>query len=93
MDGGQAGYSPNSQKKAMIGYYLGNLGEMQISTNPGFRLVDATITMVIIVFPFGSSTLQASTLAVSNLNDCGPGELLITNDLTIAGPGANRLCR
>jgi hypothetical protein len=37
----QAGYSPNTQKKAMIGYYLGSLGEMQIATNLGFKLVDA----------------------------------------------------
>src|SRR5205814_484107 len=37
----QAGYSPTSQKKAMIRYYLGSLGEMQISTNFGFKLVKA----------------------------------------------------
>jgi hypothetical protein len=37
----QAGYSPGYSKKAMVGYYLGSLGEMQISNNLGFKLVDA----------------------------------------------------
>ncbi len=37
----QQGYSPTYQKKAMIGYSLGSLGEMQISTNLGFSIVDA----------------------------------------------------
>src|SRR5882724_2747181 len=37
----QVGYSPTSQKKAMLGYYLGNLGEMQIPANLGFKLVNA----------------------------------------------------
>jgi hypothetical protein len=53
----QAGYSPNYQKKAMIGYYLGNLGEMQISTNLGFRLVDTSGNQI---YPsFGLAPLAA----------------------------------
>ena len=50
----QAGYSPTFQKKAMIGYYLGSLGEMQISTNLGFMLVNASS---------GSQVYPASGLA------------------------------
>jgi hypothetical protein len=38
----QEGYVPNFPKKAMIGHYLGNLGEMTIPTTGGFRIVDAT---------------------------------------------------
>jgi hypothetical protein len=35
------GYMPNYVKKAMVGYYLGNLGEMSIPTGSGFKIVDA----------------------------------------------------
>jgi hypothetical protein len=38
----QEGYMPNFTKKAMVGYYLGNLGEMTIPSSGGFKLVDAT---------------------------------------------------
>ncbi len=38
----QEGYVPSFPKKAMVGYYLGNLGEMDISASLGFKLVDAT---------------------------------------------------
>jgi len=38
----QEGYLPNYSKQAMIGYYAGSLGELPISTNAGFQLVDAT---------------------------------------------------
>ena len=37
----QEGYLPNYPKKAMVGYYLGNLGEMTIPTASGFKIVDA----------------------------------------------------
>jgi hypothetical protein len=37
----QEGYVPSLPKKAMIGYYLGDMGEMEISAAPGFTLVDA----------------------------------------------------
>jgi len=37
----QVGYMPTLSKKAMIGYYLGSLGEMSISTAGGFQIVDA----------------------------------------------------
>jgi hypothetical protein len=37
----QEGYLPTYSKQAMIGYYLGSLGEMPIPTNAGFGLVDA----------------------------------------------------
>ncbi|HXT13693.1 MAG TPA: glycoside hydrolase family 9 protein [Candidatus Angelobacter sp.] len=36
----QEGYLPNYPKKAMVGYYLGNLGELPVLTNT-FLLVDA----------------------------------------------------
>src|SRR5207302_10024996 len=50
----QEGYLPTYQKKAMVGYYLGSLSEMQISTNLGFKLVDAAS---------GSQVYPASGLA------------------------------
>ena len=37
----QEGYLPNYAKQAMIGYYAGSLGELPISTNSGFTVVDA----------------------------------------------------
>ena len=37
----QHGYAPGLSKRAMIGYYLGNLGELAINAGNGFRLVDA----------------------------------------------------
>jgi hypothetical protein len=37
----QEGYVPSFPKKAMVGYYLGNLGEMPVSVSAGFTLVDA----------------------------------------------------
>ena len=37
----QAGYVANFAKKAMVGYYLGNIGEMQIPSGAGFQLVNA----------------------------------------------------
>ncbi len=46
----QAGYMPGYAKKAMIGYYLGSLGEMDISV-PLFQLIDAKT---------GSSVYQGS---------------------------------
>lgn len=36
----QEGYAPGFPKKAMIGYYLGSLGEMDIPAAAGFSLVD-----------------------------------------------------
>ena len=37
----QAGYVLNFPKKAMVGYYLGTLGELSIPTNGGFQIVNA----------------------------------------------------
>jgi hypothetical protein len=37
----QEGYMPNYSKKAMVGYYLGSLGEMPIQAASGFKIVDA----------------------------------------------------
>ena len=37
----QEGYAPSLPKKAMIGYYLGDLGEMNVSASSGFALIDA----------------------------------------------------
>jgi Glycosyl hydrolase family 9/Cellulase N-terminal ig-like domain len=36
----QVGYMPQFPKKAMVGYYLGSLGEMSVTTNSPFSLVD-----------------------------------------------------
>jgi hypothetical protein len=37
----QEGYVPSLPKRAMIGYYLGDMGEMDIPSAPGFALIDA----------------------------------------------------
>jgi len=37
----QEGYVPSFQKRAMVGYYLGSFGEMDIPAASGFKLVDA----------------------------------------------------
>jgi len=37
----QEGYAPSLPKKAMIGYYLGDMGEMEIPSSGGFLLLDA----------------------------------------------------
>ena len=38
----QEGYAPALPKKAMVGQYLGSLGEMEIPSAAGFSLIDAT---------------------------------------------------
>src|SRR5436190_6226897 len=38
----QQGYAPGLPKRAMVGYSLGNLGELAINAASGFHLVDAT---------------------------------------------------
>ena len=37
----QEGYVPGLPKKAMVGYYLGSLGEMDVPASPGFKIVTA----------------------------------------------------
>jgi hypothetical protein len=37
----QVGYLPAMTKKAMVGYYLGSLGEMSVPVEAGFKLVEA----------------------------------------------------
>ena len=37
----QVGYVPSFPKKAMVGYYLGSLGEMSIPSSVGFKLADS----------------------------------------------------
>ena len=37
----QVGYVPAFPKMAMVGYYLGSLGEMEVPASNGFKLVDA----------------------------------------------------
>jgi hypothetical protein len=37
----QEGYVPGFTKKAMVGYFVGNLGELDIPSSSGFKLVDA----------------------------------------------------
>ena len=37
----QVGYSPSLPKKAIVGYYLGSLGELPIAADAGFTVVDA----------------------------------------------------
>jgi hypothetical protein len=37
----QVGYMPNYPKKAMVGYYLGSLGELSVPASAGFYILDA----------------------------------------------------
>ncbi|MGZ8898495.1 MAG: glycoside hydrolase family 9 protein [Limisphaerales bacterium] len=37
----QVGYMPDVPKKAMVGYYLGSLGELPVPSTAGFRLLNA----------------------------------------------------
>src|SRR4051812_35455750 len=37
----EVGYMPNTTKKAMVGYYLGSLGEMDIPSANGFEIINA----------------------------------------------------
>ena len=43
----QEGYVPAFQKKAMVGHYLGSLGEMDIPATAGFKLVQADSGVVV----------------------------------------------
>ena len=36
----QEGYIPNYSKKAMVGYYLGNMGELNVPASAGFKIVN-----------------------------------------------------
>ncbi|PYI87335.1 MAG: glycoside hydrolase family 9 [Verrucomicrobia bacterium] len=38
----QVGYLPAFPKKAMVGFYLGSLGELMLAGSPNFKLVEAT---------------------------------------------------
>jgi hypothetical protein len=43
----QEGYVPSLPKKATVGYYLGNLGEMDIAPSLGFKLVDTATGAIV----------------------------------------------
>ena len=47
----QIGYAPSYQKLAMVGYYLGSLGEMTIPAQNGFKVVDAKSGAVVFQGP------------------------------------------
>jgi hypothetical protein len=51
----QEGYMPNFVKKAMVGYYLGNKGEMDINAAAGFKIVTASTGVTV---HSGSLTLR-----------------------------------
>lgn len=43
----QVGYMPSGPKKAMVGYYLGSMGEMDIPAAGGFKIVNASSGAVV----------------------------------------------
>ncbi len=43
----QVGYMPDYPKKAMVGYYLGSMGELPVPTTEGFKLLDARTGSVV----------------------------------------------
>jgi hypothetical protein len=43
----QEGYVPAFAKTAMVGYYLGDMGEMQINAGAGFNIIDANTGAVV----------------------------------------------
>jgi hypothetical protein len=42
----QSGYLPGYSKIAMIGFYLGTMGELEVPSSAGFQLIDATGSVV-----------------------------------------------
>jgi hypothetical protein len=54
----EEGYVPAFAKTAMVGYYLGDMGEMPIAAGAGFNLIDATTGAVVFS---GSLTLRPDT--------------------------------
>ncbi len=43
----QEGYVPSFTKKAMVGYYLGDMGELPVNPNAGFNIIDASTGSVV----------------------------------------------
>ncbi|HWI59701.1 MAG TPA: cellulase N-terminal Ig-like domain-containing protein, partial [Bacillota bacterium] len=43
----QVGYLPTFPKKGIIGYYLGNLGELPVASAPGFQLISTQTSNVV----------------------------------------------
>ena len=43
----QQGYVPNFPKKAIVGYYIGTLGELNIPTSAGFQIVQSSSGQVV----------------------------------------------
>jgi hypothetical protein len=43
----QEGYVPSFPKKAMVGYYLGNKGELEVDVSAGFKLINARTGAVV----------------------------------------------
>ena len=41
------GYMPGYAKKAMVGYYLGSMGELSVNAANGFRIIDANTGVVV----------------------------------------------
>ena len=82
----QEGYMPNYAKKAMVGQYLGNLGEMAVPTAGGFKLVDANTGATVFQ---GSLTVRAD---VGYLYSPTPYQKVYEADFTTFNtPGAYRL--
>ncbi|MGZ8920101.1 MAG: glycoside hydrolase family 9 protein [Limisphaerales bacterium] len=42
----QSGYMPNFPKMAMVGYYLGTMGELEVPASAGFKLLDSANSVV-----------------------------------------------
>jgi hypothetical protein len=43
----QEGYVPSFAKQAMVGYYLGDMGELAVNPNAGFNIIDAATGSVV----------------------------------------------
>ncbi len=80
----QVGYLPTMPKKAMVGYFLGSLGEMNVSTGTGFQLVQAQT---------GASVYQGKLTSRGDVGfDYFPYQKVLEADFTdFTTPGEYRL--
>ncbi len=90
----QEGYVPTMPKKAMIGYFLGDMGEMNIPASSGFAVIDARTGAIVYSgslalrqdIGYNTSPLPYQKVLVADFSDfTTPGEY----QLQVAGLGAS----
>ena len=82
----QEGYMPQFVKKATVGYYLGNLGELPVDANAGFKLVSAATGAAVF-----SGTLQKRADVGYNYTPTPYQQVYEADFTAFATPGEYRL--